>query len=144
MARWSTVVDGRGPKGTFLKSDLDVYPEVGNDSGSSTAGIRKGAVNTSTKTTSPRQRATKETALLTGFLFFGLVVVPFLIYQVGQIVFGAYGGVGYGEFFASLGTRIRSADPVAWFLVLSPYLGWQCLRLILLGWRLTGPKQDAT
>lgn len=71
-------------------------------------------------------------------LFLGLTVMPLLIYNVGQAVFGTYGGLGYSDFFGTLSTKIRSADIVAWFLVLSPYLGWQCLRLMLFAWRKSG------
>ena len=83
----------------------------------------------------------KEAGLFVGFLFLGLVVMPVAIYLVGQSIFGDYGGHGYGQFFADLSGRIRSGDRVAWFLVLSPYLGWQTLRLMRFGWRLaSGPK----
>jgi hypothetical protein len=88
-----------------------------------------------------RQLATKEVALLTGFLFFGLVVMPVVIYFVGQTVFGTYGGLGYGDFFGTLSTKVRNGDYVAWFLVLSPYLGWQILRLLAFAWRRTGQTQ---
>lgn len=83
----------------------------------------------------------KEAGLFVGFLFLGLIVMPVAIYYVGQGIFGDYGGQGYGAFFADLSGRIRSGDRVAWFLILSPYLGWQTLRLMLLGWRLaSGPE----
>lgn len=88
-----------------------------------------------------RQLATKELALLTGLLFFGLVVMPVIIYNVGQEIFGAYGGLGYGDFFGTLSAKIRSGDRVAWFLVLSPYLGWQCLRLMTIAWRISGSSR---
>jgi hypothetical protein len=98
-------------------------------------------VNTTTQHSALRQRATKELAVFAGFLFLGLVVVPIIIFQVGQIVFGEYGGVGYGDFFGTLSAKIRSGDRVAWFLVLSPYLGWQCLRLLIFGWRMTADRK---
>ena len=83
----------------------------------------------------------KEAGLIVGFLFVGLVVMPLAIYFVGQSIFGDYGGHGYGQFFADLSGRIRSGDGVAWFLVLSPYLGWQTLRLMRFAWRLASdPK----
>jgi hypothetical protein len=69
--------------------------------------------------------------------------MPIVIYQVGQTVFGTYGGVGFADFFGTLNVKIRDGDSVAWFLVLSPYLGWQCLRLMAFGWRLTG-RQNAS
>ncbi len=84
-----------------------------------------------------KQTATRELALFVGLLFVGLVIMPVAIYQVGQLVFGAYGGVGYGDFFARLSERIRHFDLSAWILVLSPWIGWQILRLSGAAWRLT-------
>lgn len=92
----------------------------------------------SEKPSSLKKTLRKEVALLTGLLFFGLVIMPVAIYWLGQGVFGAYGGQGYGDFFGTLSGKIRSGDAVAWFLVLSPYLIWQCLRLTALAWRLSG------
>lgn len=80
----------------------------------------------------------KEAFLLIGLLFVGLVLMPIGIYLVGQSLFGAYGGQGYGDFFGTLSQKIRGGDTVAWFLVLSPYLVWQCLRLTAFAWRLSG------
>jgi hypothetical protein len=80
----------------------------------------------------------KETALFLLLFLFGLVVLPICIWFTGKLVFGAYGGTGYGEFFGALSLRIRSFDPVAWFLVLSPWLVCQVVRLMLLGWRSAG------
>lgn len=83
----------------------------------------------------------KEVGLFVGFLFLGFIVMPVAIYFVGQSIFGDYGGQGYTQFFGELSGRIRSGDRVAWFLVLSPYLGWQTLRLMLFGWRLTSRRK---
>ena len=80
----------------------------------------------------------KEALLLLGLLFFGFVVMPIAIYWVGHALFGAYGGQGYADFFGTLSEKIRRGDAVAWFLVLSPYLVWQCLRLSALAWRISG------
>jgi hypothetical protein len=78
----------------------------------------------------------REVALLFVLLFVGLVLVPFGIYVVGREVFGDYGGHGYGDFFGTLSGKIRNRDAVAWFLVLSPYLAWQFVRLTAFAWRL--------
>ncbi len=64
--------------------------------------------------------------------------MPIAIYVVGDAVFGEYGGHGYGGFFKTLSGKLRSGDTVAWFLVLSPYIVWQVVRLMGLAWRLTG------
>lgn len=74
---------------------------------------------------------------MAGFLFVGLVVLPIGVYLVGQVIFGDYGGQGFAQFYVDLSGRVRSGDGAALFLVLSPYLAWQTLRLIGLGWRLT-------
>lgn len=90
-----------------------------------------------------RRIITRETALLLGFLFLGLVLLPVAIYLVGKTIFGDYGGGSFGHFYSELSSRIRAGDVAAWFLVLSPYLGWQTLRLIGLGWRLAGRRPQA-
>ena len=83
-----------------------------------------------------KQLAIRESALFIGLLFVGLVLLPVAIYLVGQSVFGAYGGIGYGEFFGTLSAKVRNGDVVAWFLVLSPYLSWLCLRVTVLAWKM--------
>ena len=80
----------------------------------------------------------KEAALLASLLFVGLVILPICVWFVGKSVFGQYGGAGFSEFFGTLSGKIRSGDTVAWFLILSPWLVWQCLRLIAFGWRAVG------
>jgi len=92
----------------------------------------------SDKASSLKKAIRKEVGLLVGLLFLGLVIMPVAIYWLGQSVFGDYGGHGYGDFFGTLSGKIRSGDGVAWFLVLSPYLVWQGLRLTALAWRLSG------
>lgn len=95
------------------------------------------------KKSSIKQIALRETALFLGLLFFGLVLLPVVIYLVGGEVFGSYGGYGFGGFFGAISSKIRNGEAVAWFLVLSPYLGWQMVRLTALAWRLVGgPRGD--
>jgi len=89
-----------------------------------------------------RKAITREMGLLVGFLFLGLVILPVAIYVVGQAIFGDYGGSSYGHFYSELSSRIRAGDSAAWFLVLSPYLGWQTLRLVALGWRSAGRRPE--
>lgn len=80
----------------------------------------------------------KEAAVFLILLLIGLVLLPICIWFVGNAVFGAYDGAGYSDFFGTLSGKIRSGNPVAWFLVLSPWIVWQCLRLIAFGWRSAG------
>jgi hypothetical protein len=89
-----------------------------------------------------RKAIAREMGLLVGFLFLGLVILPVAIYVVGQAIFGDYGGGSYGHFYSELSSRIRAGDSAAWFLVLSPYLGWQTLRLVALGWRSAGRRPE--
>jgi hypothetical protein len=80
----------------------------------------------------------KELGLFVGLLFVGFVLMPIAIFWVGQNLFGTYGGQGYGDFFGTISEKIRGGDGVALFLVLSPYLVWQCLRLTVAAWRYSG------
>ncbi len=77
----------------------------------------------------------KEVALFFGLFFFGIVLLPVAIYLVGQSIFGEYGGHGFADFFASLHYELRSGQKVSWYLVLSPYLGWQLFRLTIHAFR---------
>lgn len=89
-----------------------------------------------TAPSSLRQRITRETALFVGLLFTGFVLLPIAIWLVGDALFGDYGGAGYKGFFSLLSGKIREGDVVAWFLILSPYLGVSVIRLMARGWRL--------
>ena len=84
---------------------------------------------------------TRELALFFSLLLTGIVLLPILIFVVGRQVFGGYGGSGFGAFFGDLSSRLRGGEFYAWFLVLSPYLAWQTLRLVRIGWRLAAPSQ---
>ena len=77
----------------------------------------------------------REALLFLALLFFGLVILPMAIWVVGGAIFGAYGGAGYADFFGTLSAKIRAGDWVAWFLVLSPWIAWQILRLAAFAWR---------
>lgn len=83
----------------------------------------------------------RELALFLGLLLFGLVLLPIGVFFVGDQVFGDYGPAGFTGFFNTLSGKIRSGDWVAWFLVLSPYLAWQAIRLTALAWRSLGNSQ---
>ena len=81
--------------------------------------------------------AVREAAWFSILLFIGLVIAPIAIYLVGRVVFGEFAGAGYTDFFGRLSGRVRSGNLAAWFLVLSPWLGVQLIRLLALGWRST-------
>ncbi|NNC76986.1 MAG: hypothetical protein HKN77_03420 [Woeseiaceae bacterium] len=82
-----------------------------------------------------KQKLTRETALFVGLLFAGFVLLPIAIWIVGDSLFGDYGGGGFSAFFGALSAKVREFDNVAWFLILSPYLGVSVLRAMAWGWR---------
>lgn len=77
----------------------------------------------------------KEAALFVALAFVGIVILPVAVFYVGQAIFGAYAGTGYSDFFGAISGKLRGLDSVAWFLVLSPYLALQCLRITVFAWR---------
>lgn len=87
----------------------------------------------------PRQSAIRrlqKEAILFGALFFGgLLLLPLAIYGVGKAVFGSYGGGDFFDFFVTLQGRLWSGEPAVLFLMLSPYLLWQLLRLTFVAMR---------
>lgn len=87
-----------------------------------------------------KKRIVNELLLFAALLFFGFIIMPILIYLVGGQVFGEFDG-GYGQFFGQLARRIVNANPVAWFLILSPWLGIQVLRATWFAMRVTGRKR---
>lgn len=84
---------------------------------------------------SPKKVALKETALFLGLWFVGIAVLPVIIYVVGQSIFGEYGETGFSNFYGMLHSEFRAGKPVVWFLMLSPYIAWQLLRLTAFGFR---------
>jgi len=115
----------------LISIPLDLYPGVRNDRRRTHIGPSYVSNNES----SSRKIATRELALFLSLLLFGLVFLPIGIFFVGDQVFGDYGDAGFSGFFNALSGKIRSGDWVAWFLVLSPYLGWQTIRLTAFVWR---------
>ncbi len=80
------------------------------------------------QSTDIKNRLVKEATLLAVLGFFGFALLPVCIYFVGQAVFGEYAG-GLGSFFGALHRELREGELGAWFLLFSPYLLWQFLRL---------------
>jgi len=82
-----------------------------------------------------KEIALKELALFLVALLFGMVLLPLCIYFIGRALFGEYAGMGFSDFYGMLHSELRSGQPVVWFLMLSPYLAWQLLRLSIYGFR---------
>jgi len=85
-----------------------------------------------------KENAVRELALFLIALLFGMVLLPLFIYIIGRTLFGDYAGTGFSGFYGTLHSELRSGQAVVWFLMLSPYLAWQLLRLTILGFRRQG------
>lgn len=73
-----------------------------------------------------------ELVLAITLLAFGLVGLPISIYWVGQIVIGGYeSDAGMTGLIEAVWDGLGSGSLPAWFLVLSPYIIIQLLRLAL-------------
>jgi hypothetical protein len=84
-----------------------------------------------------RTKAVREVLLALGLVAFGLIVLPALVYLVGQRVVGEYPD-GLGSLYAALGDALIAGNVFAWVLVFSPYLSVVLIRLFL---ALRAPRQ---
>lgn len=89
-------------------------------------------------TVSRKTSARKESVLLLWLLLVGIFILPGVIYLIGRSMFGEYGGTGFSAFYGLLHSQLRSGEYSVWFLVLSPYLVWQILRLTFRVFRWAG------
>ncbi len=87
------------------------------------------------QTSTVRQILTREIAVILWCALAGVFLLPLAIYLVGQSVFGDYGGGGFADFYREMHYQLRGGDPVVWYLVSSPYIFWQTLRLTLWAFR---------
>jgi hypothetical protein len=83
----------------------------------------------STKNPNTTKTIRRELILLLILLPAGLLLLPAAVYIVGSAIFGAFGGSGFGGFFGMLMEELQNGEPAVWFLILSPYIVWQLLRL---------------
>jgi hypothetical protein len=73
----------------------------------------------------------------------GVSLLPFAIYLVGAEIFGDYAGNGFGDFYRNIHSNLRQGQPVVIFLLISPYLVWQLLRLSFYTFRRMAPTAPA-
>ncbi len=76
-----------------------------------------------------KMTARKESLLFLWLLLTGIFILPGTIYLIGHTLFGEYGGTGFSAFYGTLQSELRAGEPSVWFLILSPYIVWQLLRL---------------
>ena len=84
--------------------------------------------------------AGRESVLFLWMLLGGLFLLPVAIYLIGLALFGEYGGAGFSAFYANLHRELMAGVPSVWFLILSPYLIWQLLRLTIRAFRVAGQR----
>jgi hypothetical protein len=79
----------------------------------------------------------REVAIAAAALGFGLLVLPFAIYVVGQQLIGEYvdDGAGPMDLAEAIWSDLLALQLPAWVLVLSPYLVVQLVRSIRRVWR---------
>ncbi|MEJ2516276.1 MAG: hypothetical protein P8080_10125 [Gammaproteobacteria bacterium] len=77
----------------------------------------------------PRLR--RELIWLAVMVAFGFLVLPALIYSVGDWLLGEYRpGAGMGTFYSDLYGAFGRGEPWAWLLLFGPYLGVMALRVL--------------
>lgn len=81
----------------------------------------------------------REAIVLAVFAGFGLLVLPALIYLVGQQLLGEYRpGAGMGDFYGDFYSQLGTLSIWAWTLALGPWLAVVFLRVLWLPLRLLG------
>jgi hypothetical protein len=90
--------------------------------------------------TSRAKSGRKEVLLALLLVLVGLLVLPAVIYAVGQAMFGEYGGAGFAGFYGELVAKLLSGELSVWFLVLSPYVCWQVLRFSVAAFKRAGDR----
>lgn len=92
-----------------------------------------------------RGTVSQELILLATLVSLALLILPLVVFLVGQTIFGDYGGAygarGLLHFYAQLLQDFLRGEPVIWFLMLSPYLVWQIVRIAAICFR--RGKQEA-
>jgi hypothetical protein len=78
----------------------------------------------------------REATIAAALVGFGLLVLPFAVYLVGQLLLGDYGdNAGPMALAEAIWLDLLSLRAPAWLLVLSPYLIVQVARSVRRVWR---------
>ncbi len=78
----------------------------------------------------------REALYAAGWVAFGAIGLPVLIYLCGITLLGRYPGASLGRTFGAIWLGLGSASPASWTVVLGPYALILLLRLLRLGWGL--------
>ena len=87
--------------------------------------------------------ARKELLTLLLLVFTGVILLPVAIYFVGSDIFGSYAGGGFGVFYGEIHSDLRDGQKVVIFLLSSPYIIWQLMRLTFQLFRKLAPARYA-
>lgn len=88
-----------------------------------------------------KKAVAREGALFVVLAFVGIVVLPVCVYLVGTVMFGPYEGGSLISFFGALQREVRHGQLAVVFLVLSPWILWQLVRLIVWAFRRLAPDR---
>ena len=86
----------------------------------------------------------KELLTLLLLFFAGVLLLPIAIYVVGSDVFGSYIGGGFSKFYGEIHSDLRDGQNVAIFLLLSPTIIWQLMRLTFHLFRKMAPARHTS
>lgn len=83
----------------------------------------------------PKSSWQREISIAASLLAFGLIVLPFSIYVVGQKLLGEYEGAGALGLAENIWLDLLALQPLTWLLVLTPYILVQLARVVRRVWR---------
>lgn len=84
----------------------------------------------------------RELLILALALLCGVLVLPLLIWLVGQLILGPYDNGGAVALFRDFLAGLAGGSPAFWAVALGPYVLTQFTRTVLLILRRTAPAQD--
>ncbi|HUY83240.1 MAG TPA: hypothetical protein VMU86_01595 [Steroidobacteraceae bacterium] len=76
----------------------------------------------------------REALYAVGWVAFGAIGLPILIYLCGITLLGRYPGASLGRTFSALWLGLGAPSAASWVVVLGPYALILLLRLLRLGW----------
>ena len=84
----------------------------------------------------------RELLILALALLCGVLVLPLLIWFVGQLILGPYDNGGMAALFADFLSGLAGGSPAFWIVALGPYVLTQFIRGVMYVLRRTAPAED--
>lgn len=82
-----------------------------------------------------------ELLLALGWLAFGAVALPILIYLSGVTLLGRYDGANLGRTYGTVLLGLGTPSPASWTVVVGPYLMILLLRALRWGWSIGSSRK---